>query len=243
MASRPTSAFASASGTARHGTPPKAAMMLPMRVWDAPTRLFHWVLVVLIAVSWASIEFDYLDLHIICGQAILALLIFRIVWGIIGSDTARFGKFLVSPLRGLQHLRHIGGREPDTQVGHNEAGGWMVLAMLAVVLAQAVSGLFVNNPRAMAEGPLAHLISERTGLLIRRLHDWNFTLIQILVIVHVLAVGIYAVVKRHDLVRPMITGKKRLPATTPQPRMRSPLLAAAILVVAVALVWAVIALA
>jgi len=216
-------------------------MMLPMRVWDMPVRLFHWVLVILLAVSWVSIEFlNDMRIHMLSGQALLVLLLFRLVWGFIGSDTARFSRFLGSPLAGLRHLRRFGRREPDTQVGHNEAGGWMVLAMLLVLLAQVLTGLFANNEDSFVEGPLSRLVGSEWGAWALQQHHRLFTAIQVLVALHLLAIFAYAVVKRHNLLHPMITGKKRLPAATPAPRMRSPYLALAILATAAALVWAVV---
>jgi len=208
-----------------------------MRVWDAPTRLFHWLLVVLVVFSYASIKLNWLDLHILSGETILALLLFRLVWGVVGSQTARFGYFLRNPLAGLRHLAALGRREPDTELGHNAAGGWMVVVLLAALLAQVGSGLFAYDTDAFVGGPLTHLVPEAAGTRALAVHHLSFTVLAIVVGLHVLAVLFYAVVKRHDLVRPMITGKKRLPATTRAPRMASPLLAAAILVVAAALVW------
>jgi cytochrome b len=106
---------------------------LPMRIWDAPTRLFHWVLVLLIATSYVTVQNNWMDLHLLSGYAILTLLLFRLVWGFIGSDTARFARFLRSPFAALRHLASFTKREPDNEVGHNEAGGWMVLVMLVVL--------------------------------------------------------------------------------------------------------------
>jgi len=110
------------------------------KVWDLPVRLFHWILVVLIASSWLTQEFGKMDVHMWIGEWILTLLIFRLVWGLIGSDTARFSHFLRSPFEALRHLMHMTRREPDTEVGHNAAGGWMVLAMLGLIAVQTGSG-------------------------------------------------------------------------------------------------------
>ena len=216
---------------------PTAALHLPMRVWDGPTRLFHWALAGLVVFSYVSIRLNWLDWHMRSGEAILALLIFRLAWGVVGSQTARFSSFLRSPLVALRHLAGFTRRAPDTQVGHNAAGGWMVLALLAVLLVQAVSGLLANDTDAFVGGPLSRHLSDAAGTTALAVHRISFTVIEIVVALHVLAVIAYAVVKRHDLVRPMITGKKRLPATTRAPRMASPLLAAAIALAAAALVW------
>jgi len=212
-----------------------------MRVWDLPIRLFHWAIVVLIAISYVTYQFDRLDLHRLSGYTILTLLLFRLVWGFVGSDTARFSAFLKSPFAGLRHLAKFGQRGPDTQVGHNEAGGWMVLAMLALLGFQAVTGLFANDDSTF-EGPLFKLVSKATSDRITGLHALSFNLIELVIVLHVAALAAYYVVKRHNLVTPMITGKKRLPAATSAPRMASPVLAAVLLAASAGVVWAVVTL-
>lgn len=232
MATRPTPA-----ATPR-GLPPKPGMMLPMRVWDVPVRLFHWALVALLLTSWISIEFaNNLRIHILAGEAMLALLLFRLVWGFVGSETSRFSHFLGNPFNAVTHLMHLTKREPDTQVGHNAAGGWMVLVMLLVLFAQVGTGLIIADEESFIEAPLNHLVGADWGAWAKKQHRLLFTTIQVMVALHLLAIAAYALLKRHDLVRPMLTGKKRLPAATPQPRMASPYLALALLVLSALLVW------
>ena len=212
---------------------------LLMRVWDAPTRLFHWAIVLLIAFSYVSIQKSWIELHFLSGYTMLALLVFRIVWGFVGSDTSRFRNFIRNPIEALRHLAHFPRREPDTEIGHNAAGGWMVLVMLALLASQVGTGLFSNDDIA-SQGPLAHHIPKDTSNWLTGLHGTNFWILLAVIGLHVAAVLAYAAVKRHDLVRPMVTGKKRLPATMPQPRFVSPALAAALLAVSAALVWALV---
>ena len=133
--------------------------MQRMKVWDLPVRLFHWGIVLLILAAWVSQEFGRMDIHMWIGEWILALLLFRIVWGLIGSDTARFSRFLQSPMAALRHLSHIRRREPDTEVGHNAAGGWMVLVMLLLVLLPLV--LLVVLVVVLQVGGLRVLVSRR----------------------------------------------------------------------------------
>lgn len=216
-----------------------SGIRLSMKVWDAPTRLFHWMIVALLAVSWYSAETENFDIHFISGYSALALLIFRLVWGFIGSDTARFRRFLKSPAAAWHHLRQFPRREPDNEIGHNAAGGWMVLVLLALLLAQAGAGLFANHDDMIHEGPLAHLVSKELSDRISAFHDLNFTIILAAVGLHVLAVLGYALVKRHDLVRPMITGRKRMPAAMRAPRMAHPLLALLVLALSAVIVWVV----
>ncbi len=221
------------------GPPVPRTPNLMMRVWDAPTRLFHWAIVLLAVFSYVSVKKEWIELHYLSGYTMLTMLLFRLVWGFIGSETSRFGKFLRSPTEGLRHLKTFHKREPDTEIGHNAAGGWMVLALLGVLAAQAGSGLFAGDP-VDGGGPLMHLVSETTGKQLTRIHVFNFNLILALTGLHVLAVLAYAAVKRHDLVRPMVTGKKRLPANLRQPRFASPVLALAVFVLAGACVWALV---
>lgn len=221
-----------------------AAVLLPMRVWDLPTRLFHWVLVLLLLASWATAEIDQvvhdygMRPHMLLGYAAGALLLFRLVWGFAGSETSRFGKFLVSPLAGLRHLGSFARREADTQVGHNAAGGWMVLMLLLILMVQVATGLCANDDGS-AEGPLAKYVGKPNSDVLSYAHAVNFKIILAGSALHILAVASYAFLKGQNLLRPMLTGKKRLPAATRAPRMVSPLLAIVILILAGAIMWAV----
>lgn len=213
-------------------------MKLPMRVWDGATRLFHWAIVITLVVSYVSIRSAgganaalWMRVHLISGETSLALLLFRIIWGLIGSETARFGAFLRSPLTGLRHLATLARREPDTQVGHNPAGGWMVVVLLLAVAFQVGTGLFANDDGS-TEGPLMQFVPKQTSDTLSKLHGIGFNILLGAVVLHVVAIVAYGVLKRQDLVRPMITGKKRLPAATRQPRMASQMLAALTLAVA-----------
>jgi cytochrome b len=207
-----------------------------IRVWDAPTRLFHWGIVVLIAVSWVTQHYGWMQVHFISGYSMCTMLLFRLAWGIAGSDTARFSRFLRSPLAALRHLGALRRRHPDTEVGHNAAGGWMVLVMLALLAVQAGTGLCSNDEVSM-EGPLAHVVGSANSDWLSHIHAVNFKLIEAAIVLHLLAILTYAALG-HDLVRPMVTGWKRLPAGMRTPRMANPRLALAIFVVAAGLVAA-----
>jgi cytochrome b len=210
-----------------------------MKVWDLPVRLFHWSIVVLILAAWLSPEFDRMNLHMWIGYTILTLVLFRVVWGIIGSDTARFRRFLRSPVAAFRHLAHIRRREPDLEIGHNAAGGWMVLVMLALLGVQAGTGLFSNDD-ANTEGPLMHLVGKGRSDWLSHIHSLNFTFIEIVIVLHVLAIGTYAVLKRQNLVRPMLTGTKIMPPGLTAPRLANPALALLTLAVAAGMVtWVV----
>jgi cytochrome b len=212
--------------------------MRRMRVWDLPVRLFHWVLVVLIFGAWATQEWDHMNWHVWVGYSILTLLLFRLVWGFVGSDTARFAWFLRSPVAALRHLAHLPRREPDREVGHNAAGGWMVLVMLGLILVQAATGLCANDldDGGDTRGPLMHLVGKDRSDWLSHIHAVNFSLIEAVIVLHVLAIVLYAVLKRHDLVRPMVTGTKLMPADVAAPKMVRPVWAVLVLVVAVGVV-------
>ena len=119
--------------------------LVRVRVWDGWVRLVHWSIVLLIGLSWWSIETGRMRIHYLSGYAVLTLVLFRIGWGFVGSDTARFGRFLRSPVVALRHLLHFRRPEPDREIGHNAAGGWMVLVLLALLLAQPLTGLFADS--------------------------------------------------------------------------------------------------
>jgi cytochrome b len=208
---------------------------LPVRVWDAPTRLFHWAIVALVCVSWLAESANWMSLHFLSGYSVLAALLFRSAWGLVGSDTARFSHFLKSPWAAFHHLSRLHQREPDTEVGHNAVGGWMVLLMLTLLAVQVVTGLCANDDIAR-EGPLAKYVGKSWSDWLSVVHGINFTLIQIAVVLHVLAIVTYAALKRHDLVRPMITGTKQLPAAMSGPRIAHPMLAVVVFAIAVGVV-------
>lgn len=221
------------------GAPKPRTPLLLMRVWDAPTRLFHWAIVVLIAVSYFSMKFDYGEVHYLSGYTMLTLLLFRLCWGLFGSETSRFRQFMRGPIEGFRDLAHFTRREPDRQVGHNAAGGWMVLFMLLVLAVQVGSGLFAGDP-VDGGGPFVDQIASGPQKWLSNVHQFNWNIILAMMVLHVVVILAYAAVKRHDLVRPMVTGKKRLPATTRQPRFVSPVLALVIVAGAGMLVWALV---
>lgn len=219
----------------RPATNSAGASARSVRVWDLPTRLFHWLTVPLVAGAWATQRLNWIDLHVRLGETLLALVLFRLMWGCVGSETARFRRFLASPGAAWRHLRHLLRREPDLQVGHNAAGGWMVLLLLVLLLAETLSGLYVYNDIA-DEGPLSEIVPASIANAISALHAWGWDILLAAVVLHVCAIAVYALAKGHNLLGPMITGRKRLPATVRAPARASPWLAALLLTVAATLV-------
>ena len=207
-----------------------------VKVWDGWVRLNHWLILVLMLVSFGTAKAHKMDWHMLSGYAILTLLIFRVLWGIFGSDTARFSRFVASPVAAVRQLAKLGRREPDAEVSHNPAGGWMVLLLLALLLTQATTGLF-SYDQIFSRGPLARRVSEGWVDFASSIHIRNFYWLLGAIALHVVAVGVYFVAKSHDLLGPMIHGEKKLPADVPAPRMASPALGLGLLAVSAGLVW------
>jgi len=200
--------------------PPRRTIL----VWDLPVRLFHWLTVALVVAAYVTWRLNWMDWHAYAGEAVLALVLFRLAWGVMGSETARFTRFLASPRAAFRHLAHILRREPDEQAGHNPAGGWMVVLMLALLVGQTLTGIIDNNDVADA-GPLTDIMPAWLSNLIDDLHGWLWNALLAAIALHVLAIALYAVAKRQNLVQPMLTGRKKLPAEASSPRVASPLLA------------------
>jgi cytochrome b len=193
----------------------------PVLVWDLPTRLFHWLTALLIPVAYVTWRLNWMNWHAWVGDALLALLLFRLLWGFFGSDTARFSHFLASPRNAARNLGHILRREPDLEAGHNPAGSWMIMLLLALLLGQVLTGIFVLNDVA-DEGPFTELTPAPIANLMTALHDRLLWLALVAAAaLHVAAILLYGLAKRHNLLLPMITGRKRLPHSVSAPRFRS----------------------
>lgn len=190
---------------------PSAGAGVRARLWDAPVRIVHWLLVVLIAFSWWASD-DHLNWHRWSGYTILGLLVFRIYWGFAGAGAARFSSFVRGPRATLAYVRSLRERAPSNVPGHNPLGAWSVLAFLAVLAVQVTTGLFAVDVDAFEAGPLSHHVSFDTGRAIADIHELSFRVIQALVVLHVAAVLFYLFYKRTDLIRPMITGWRKFPS-------------------------------
>lgn len=183
-------------------------------VWDAPLRLFHWSLVGLIGFAWWSGEqgLEWMDAHMLAGEAVLALVVFRLLWGLVGTRHARFADFLAGPRRLLGDLWSLLRGRPEEHQGHGPVGGLMVIVILLLVAGQAGSGLFASDD-IFTSGPLAGSVSGETGDFLTEAHAFLFDVLLWVVGLHVAAVVLfYPLVAREDLVRPMITGRKCPPS-------------------------------
>lgn len=223
-----------------HGDSGPDGGTVTVRVWDLPTRLFHWSLVALMGLSWWSGKAGAMDLHIASGKAVLALTLFRIGWGILGSTTARFSDFVRGPRAAFAYLGGLRGGDSAPMAGHNPAGGLMIVAMLVVLLIQAGTGLFANDD-IVTEAPLAHLVTKATSDLLTIIHKVAFRLMVGLVGLHLLAVLFHKVIEHENLVWPMITGRKAWPVGVAAPLLRfaHPAKALALLLAAALAVWGV----
>lgn len=211
-------------------------------VWDLPLRLFHWLLATLVtaALVTATMGGNALEWHMRAGYGILALLIFRVLWGIWGGHHARFASFVRGPATVLAYL----GGEITAGVGHNPLGALSVLAMLTVLFAQAVMGLFANDD-IFTEGPLYKLVSKDTSDWLTGLHKQNLYLIAALIALHLSAVLYYLLAKRDNRIRPMITGYMEPPANFATelpnaPAQGTPTRAAVLFAASAGLVWTVV---
>ena len=178
---------------------------MKLQVWDLPTRLVHWVLVALIAFSWWSAENDRMEWHLWSGFGILTLLLFRILWGLFGSSTARFANFVRGPSAVLGYLR---GQWRG--IGHSPLGALSVVALLLLILVQAGLGLVSSDEDGLFQGPLAHLVALDTSEEAAELHDDMFDVLLVFMGLHIAAVLFYLVFARKNLVGPMISGRASL---------------------------------
>jgi cytochrome b len=191
--------------------------MKKIRVWDLPVRLFHWTLTVLIAVAVVTqnIGGNAMEWHFLSGYAALTLILFRILWGMVGTHYARFSSFIHGPSTIIGYMRGATMHRMEKRLGHNPLGSLSVFALLGVVLAQAVSGLFANDDIAN-EGPLVKFISKELSDTITWFHTAvSVNLLYVLIGLHVTAIAYYYFCKRQNLVKQMITGDHEVPFDAP----------------------------
>lgn len=182
-----------------------------VRVWDLPTRLFHWLLVALFAVSWWSAENREMEWHYRSGTLLLVLLAFRLIWGVIGGSTARFSHFLPSPRRLVTHFQ--ADPEATVRAGHNPLGALSVVAILLLLAIQIGTGLLAGDVDGLESGPLNYLVTFEQGRTAAEVHEWSFNALLALAGLHILAILYYQVVRRRNLIGPMVTGKDTAVAT------------------------------
>jgi cytochrome b len=225
-----------------------------IKVWDLPTRLFHWALVALVGLSYLTGEFGgfnfimpvtndliaNMTVHMWSGLAILTLVLFRVVWGFLGSSTARFSNFVAGPGAIFAYMMGLAKRAVKFTAGHNPAGGAMVVLMLILLLVQAGLGLFAKEDDFFGiAGPLNGLVSEDAAKILTSRHKQVWEIIEIVVLIHIAANLLYWLVLKQNLIIAMFTGKKDLPtgAVAPVLRFASSRTAILVLTAAAVAVW------
>ena len=181
------------------------------KIWDPVTRLWHWVLVLSVGLTWAFGEFmtfDTVQWHFYIGYLILGLMAFRIVYGFAGPAPIRFKNFLPTPAGIVGYLKTIASREPSGTPGHNPLGGLSVVALVLAITAEGITGLFIEVDDFFEAGPLNRYVTEATANKLNAWHEIIGDAILILVALHVAAILFYLVWKRENLIKPMITGLK-----------------------------------
>ncbi|MCG8312722.1 MAG: cytochrome b/b6 domain-containing protein [Pseudomonadales bacterium] len=174
-------------------------------VWDISTRLFHWLIVASFVISWSSFELGYMDVHAYSGYGMLGLLLFRIVWGVVGSPHSRFNDFVKGPGKTFQYLR---GKLKDESVGHNPLGAYSVIVLLVLLSIQCITGLF-NSDEILFDGPYRSSIDTDLADSLSAIHGQLFYFILGFIGLHLSAVCYYDLVKKQGLVRAMIIGRKQ----------------------------------
>lgn len=181
-----------------------------VRIWDPLLRGFHWLLATLVITNWLLGQFgpNNMWLHFWLGYTILGLLIFRIIWGFVGPEPARFSSFLRGPSAVIHYARHMFSREPSFWPGHNPLGALSVVAMLLALLFQVGTGLISDPEDFINVGPLAGAVGSDIATEAPGWHAFGANIILILVLLHVGVILFYRIWKNEDLIRPMITGWK-----------------------------------
>lgn len=190
----------------------------PTPVWDLFTRVFHWLLVAALAVAWWTGnqgDFDLMEWHMIAGYTVLGLILFRVIWGVIGSHYSRFGQLSYSPITTLTYLRQLLSNRAPTYTGHNPLGSWMVYLLLALSVTQAGLGLFSSDD-IFIEGPLARSVDSET---VRLMTYWHKTLVDYFLLavgLHLLGVVYHQFIKGEPLIQAMLHGRKPAAEDTPR---------------------------
>ena len=178
--------------------------MSRIAIWDLPTRAFHWLIVLLMPALWWTGEEHLYDLHLLLGEVALGLILFRIVWGLIGSSTARFAGFVKGPGAIVAYLH---GEKP-AGVGHNPLGALSVLALLVLLATVTGLGLFATDEDGLAPGPLSRFVSFDSARILAERHEQLFWILVGFIGLHVAAILFYLVLRRDNLVAPMVTGAR-----------------------------------
>ena len=189
--------------------------MAKIKIWDIYIRVFHWLLLICILVSFISFRLDEMDIHFISGHCVLALMIFRVIWGVLGSRTALFHSFIKGPGTVLNYLQNPNSDKFKGMIGHSPIAALSVIAMLVVISVQVGTGL-ISDDEILLQGPLAQYVSGDLSYQATTYHGINAKLIIGLIVLHLAAIAFYRFIKKDDIVKPMVTGQKRVSANVAQ---------------------------
>lgn len=192
--------------------------MSGVRIWDLPTRVFHWLFAAVCTTAWVSGDDPRLtDLHLFSGYLALALVLFRLLWGVVGGRYARFNQFVRGPAAVVSHLRRLFAQGRGHEAGHNPAGAVAILLMLGVVFALGLTGLVVLGGEE-GFGPLAGVFTVVQGVTVHAWHDGLAWLLLAIVLLHLVAVALESILQRQNLPRAMVTGLKEAEPHEAEPR-------------------------
>lgn len=211
-------------------------------IWDLPLRIFHWCFVIVLSALWYTSDQDVglIELHMKLGYFALFLVLFRLIWGVVGTKHAKFINFLPNYIAIKTYLLNF--NKAKHYAGHNPIGSLMVFLMLFLALSQAISGLFINDD-IFSSGPYYGTVSESLEKVFNFIHRNAFDVLAIAALIHVLAVLYYVRVKKQPLIKAIIHGKKRSPFATDSDQIKHSRLLIALVVagiVAVFIYWLVV---
>jgi cytochrome b len=183
-------------------------------VWDIPVRLFHWLLVFCLFGQWLTVEVldDAMHIHFYIGYFTLGLIIFRLIWGFVGTKYAKFNSFIAGPKAILNYLQSLAAKQKSCTTGHNPLGGLLLPAVLLLVGLQAISGLFTSDD-IVSSGPYYDSVNNEIQKRMQWLHHNIFDVLIGLAIIHLFAIAWYRWALKQNLITPMLTGKKVVEAS------------------------------
>lgn len=191
----------------------------PIKLWDWPVRVVHWSFVLLMPALWWTWKSNQMALHERLGYLTLALVLFRLFWGLFGSEPARFATFVKGPRAIAAYLSKLFSKHGEPSVGHNPLGGLSVIALLSLIVAEVGIGLFTQDTDGIESGPLTRYVSYDFADGARRWHGQVFDILLVFIALHLCAIAFYLVVKRENLIGPMLTGRRRLADTVRAPAL------------------------
>jgi cytochrome b len=191
-------------------------------VWDRATRTFHWSLVTLVILCWLTAEAGsaWFWTHLVAGYGILLLVLFRLIWGVMGNRHARFSNFVCGWREVREHAVGLLGLTPPRHVGHNPLGGWMILTLLTGLIVLVVTGLFAADDEVA--GAYAVLIRPGIADALAEIHETLYSILWLFVALHIIGVLTISLLGRENLVRAMWTGIKRVSSDNPEPDAPEP---------------------